>query len=567
MGRGEAKEKIGANASSRFDQNITVASPALWSVENPALYKAITEVYADNRLTDKIETPFGIRTISIDGTTGFQLNGQPLKLKGGCIHHDNGPLGARAYDRAEERRVEILKAAGFNAIRSSHNPPSPAFLEACDRLGMLVIDEAFDMWNEAKNPNDYHLFFKDWWQRDVESMVLRDRNHPSVIMWSVGNEVPERGRPEGVKTSAMLASFIKNLDPTRPVTAGVNSLQPDKDPYFATLDVAGYNYAFGGDHNTRSLHKVDHERVPGRVIMGTESYPLEAFGAWMEVVDNPYVIGDFVWTAWDYIGEASIGWKGYYQNASFYPWNLAYCGDIDICGWKRPQSFYRDALWKKNQVSLFVKPPTPSFEPNPDRESWSKWHWDDVVANWNWKGSEGKPLEVNVYSSCDEVELFLNGKSLGRKPTNRSTKYMAVFPVPYAAGTLKTVGYSNKQTVTEAALTTAGTPQKIHLTQDRSTIKANNQDLSYVAVELLDAKGIRNPKAENDIIFEITGPGEIIGVGNAYPVSLESYQRPKRKAWQGRALLIVKSGTEKGAITVRAKAAGLRPAIITIKAE
>ena len=565
VGRAEAKQPMDTNSIKEFDQTVTLTAPALWSVEMPALYKAVSEVYAGNRIVDQTETAFGIRTVSIDGTNGFQLNGKPLKLKGGCIHHDNGPLGARAYDRAEERRVEILKAAGFNAIRSSHNPPSPAFLEACDRLGMLVIDETFDMWNEAKNPDDYHLYFKEWWQQDVASMVLRDRNHPSVILWSIGNEIPERGRPEGVKTSQMLVAFIKNLDPTRAVTAGVNSLQPDKDPYFATLDIAGYNYAFGGDHNKKSLHETDHERVPNRIIVGTESYPLEAFGAWMEVVDHPYVIGDFVWTAWDYIGEASIGWKGYYQEASFYPWNLAFCGDIDICGWKRPQSFYRDALWKPNQVSLFVKPPKPSFEQNPNRESWSKWHWDDVVNDWNWKGSEGKAMEINVYSSCDEVELFLNEKSLGRKPTNRSTRYMAVYNVPYQGGTLKAIGYSNNLQVNRAVLKTAGTTQKIKLTADRANLKADNQDLSYVTVELLDAMGNRNPRAENLITFELDGPGTIVGVGNANPVSLESYQRPQRRAWQGRALVIVKTSREKGPITLKAKAAGLPLTSVTLQ--
>ncbi|HEU4902535.1 MAG TPA: glycoside hydrolase family 2 TIM barrel-domain containing protein, partial [Flavisolibacter sp.] len=565
VARVATKRTLGKAQSADIEQEATVNSPALWSIESPNLYKAVMEVQTGAGVVDRTETSFGIRTLSFDVTNGFRLNGQPLKIKGGCVHHDNGPLGARAYDRAEERRVELLKAAGYNAIRSAHNPPSPAFLDACDRLGMLVMDETFDMWNEPKNPADYHLYFRDWWQRDVESMVLRDRNHPSVFLWSIGNEIPERGRPEGVNTAQMLVSFIKKMDPTRSVTSAVNSLQPDKDPYFAALDVAGYNYAFGGDHNTKSLHEVDHERVPQRVIIGTESYPLEAFGAWMEVVDHPYVIGDFVWTAFDYIGEASIGWRGYFQYANFYPWNLAYCGDIDICGWKRPQSYYRDALWKKDQLSLFVKPPTPSFEPNPNRESWSKWHWDDVVADWNWKGQEGKPLQVNVYSSCEEVELFLNGKSIGRKPTNRNSKFMALFDVRYQAGTLKAVGYSGGREVSTAELNTAGVPVTVKLTADRTTLRADNQDLSYVTVELLDAKGRRNPKAEHLVQFELSGPATVVGVGNANPVSLESYQKLKRKTWQGRCLAVVKAGEAKGTITLKAKTAGLPAATITLR--
>ncbi|WP_121356576.1 DUF4982 domain-containing protein [Flavisolibacter nicotianae] len=565
VARAETKRSVGKKQFTEVVQDVSVNRPQRWSIDTPNLYKAVIEVQTGTGITDRTETAFGIRSLSFDAKNGFQLNGHPLKIKGGCVHHDNGPLGARAYDRAEERRVELLKAAGYNAIRSAHNPPSPAFLDACDRLGMLVIDETFDMWSEGKNPADYHLFFKDWWQRDVESMVLRDRNHPSVFLWSIGNEIPERGRPEGVQTAQMLTGYIKKLDPTRAVTSAVNGLQPDKDPYFAALDVAGYNYAFGGDHNTNSLHEVDHERVPQRIIVGTESYPLEAFGAWMEVVDHPYVIGDFVWTAFDYIGEASIGWRGYFQYANFYPWNLAYCGDIDICGWKRAQSYYRDALWKENQVSLFVKPPQPSFEPNPNRESWSKWHWDDVVADWNWKGYEGKPLQVNVYSSCDEVELFLNGTSIGRKRTDRSTRYMAVFDVPYKAGVLKAIGYRNGQQVKTMDLSTAATPDRIKLTADRTKLVANNQDLAYITVELLDSKGKRNPKATNLVQFTLSGPGKIVGIGNANPVSLESYQQPKRKAWQGRCLVVVKTEKSKGTISLTAKAAGLPLATIALQ--
>ncbi len=302
-------------------------------------------------------------------------------------------------------------------------------------------------------------------------------------------------------------------------------------------------------------------------MIGTESYPLEAFGAWMDVVNHPYVIGDFVWTAFDYIGEASIGWKGYWQEKKFYPWNLAFCGDIDICGWKRPQSYYRDALWMENQLSVFVKPPQPSFEPNPNRESWSKWHWHDAVADWNWKESENTPLDVTVYSSCPQVELFLNGKSLGKKLTNRSTQYMATWQVPYGAGVLRAVGYNGNKKIKVAELQTASEPTQIKLSADRTEIKNNGQDLSYITVELLDEKGIRNPKAENLVKFEIDGPGTIVGVGNANPVSLESYQQPQRKAWQGRCMVIIKSDKNSGPITVKASAEGIKPSSIVINSK
>jgi beta-galactosidase len=552
---GDQKEVAGAT---------TLKNPALWALENPALYSAVTEVLQDGKLIQQEQTPFGIRDISFDVKEGFKLNGKAMKLKGGCIHNDNGPLGAVAYDRAEERKVELLKASGYNAIRCSHNPPSPAFLEACDRLGMLVIDESFDMWNIGKNPYDYHLYFKDWWQKDIESMVTRDRNHPSIILWSIGNEIPERGTAAGVETAKSLKQYVNSLDPTRLVTAAVNDLKPDKDPFFATLDVGGYNYGSGGDHLVADIFAKDHQRVPGRIMVGTESYALEAFDSWMAVQDHPYLIGDFVWTAFDYIGEASIGWLGYWQKAEFYPWNLAYCGDLDICGWKRPQSYYRDALWKKDQLSIFVKPPKPSFPQTNQTESWSKWNWEDVVAEWNWAGNENKPMEVHVYSSCESVELFLNGKSLGaRQKTDRSTKFRAKWTVPYAAGELKAVGYSGGKKINTVLLRSAENPTQIKLIADRK-LKPQENDLSYITVELTDAKGVRNPTAENQLKFEVTGDAKIVGVGNANPVSLESFQLPQRKAWKGRCLVIVKSGAQRGPVQLKASSAGLPAAVIAL---
>ena len=560
----ESRHTIPAHSSYEFEQLVELKDPSLWSPDSPTLYTAESVVNQNSKTIDLLRTQFGVRSIAFDVAKGFLLNGQPLKLKGGCLHHDNGPLGARAFDRAEERRVELLKASGYNALRLAHNPPSPAFLEACDRLGMLVIDEAFDMWSEGKNPHDYHLFFDEWWQRDVESMILRDRNHPSIIIWSIGNEIPNRTRPEVVKLAQELGDYIRRMEPTRPITSAVNDLREDKDPYFATLDVAGYNYAAGGDHLKQSLYEFDHNRLPKRIMYGSESYPLEAFDSWMNVIDHPYVVGDFVWTAFDYIGEASIGWRGYWQEQSFYPWTLAYCGDIDTCGWKRPQSYYRDALWKENQLSIFVKPPTPSYPINPNRQSWSKWHWHDVVANWNWEGHEREPLQVSVYSSCDEVELLLNGKSLGRKPTNRSTAYTATWDVPYQAGVLHAVGYNGGRATSFVDLKSAGPPSAITLTPDRARIVADNQDLSYVTVELVDAKGGRNPTAENSIRFAVDGPGTIVAVANANPISTESYQRPQRKAWQGRCLVIVKSTQQAGPITITASSSGLRPAKVVL---
>ncbi|MFO7621996.1 MAG: DUF4982 domain-containing protein, partial [Bacteroidales bacterium] len=362
----------------------------------------------------------------------------------------------------------------------------------------------------------------------------------------------------------MMAEYVRSLDPTRPVTSAVNDIRPDKDDYFAALDVAGYNYpAFAGE-KSKSLYEQDHARLPERIIYCSESFPLEAFQSWMGAIDNPYVIGDFVWTAWDYLGEASIGWRGYPQRQNFFPWNLAWRGDIDICGWKRPQSYYRDALWMDNQISVWVTPPVPSFEVNPERASWSKWHWHDVTDNWNWPGEEGKLIEVTVYSSCEQAELLLNGKSLGRKPTDRSTEYRATWQVQYEPGTLKAVGYNKRKQVKSAELKSAGEPSQIVLSADRSVIRSDGQDLSYITVELTDENGIRNPLADNLVSFETEGPGTIIAVGNANPVSLESIISHERKAWRGRCLVILKSGSEAGTVTLKAKSPGLKTAEILI---
>lgn len=563
VARTTSKQNINANDEYSFNDNAIVKSPALWSTENPNLYRLISEVYVDGKLTEHNETKFGIRKISFDAVNGFMLNDKPMKLKGACFHIDNGPLGARSYDAAEIRRVALLKASGFNAIRCSHNPPPTSFLDACDSLGMLVIDEFADMWTEPKNMEDYHSYFKDWWQKDLQSMLLRDRSHPSIIMWSIGNEIPGMDKKEVADTAKLLAGFVRSIDNTRPVTAAVNNVNDKKDAFFSALDICGYNYA-------ANKYESDHERKPQRIMVATESYPLTQFDYWMGVVDHPWVIGDFVWTGWDYIGEASIGWRGYEQEKNFYPWNLAYCGDIDICGWKRPQSFYRDVLWKKNQLSIFVKPLQPSFPINEKKQTWSIWNWDDVVADWNWlktpmeKDKAGSVFEVNVYSSCDEVELFLNGKSLGKKPTNRSTKFTAVYNVPYKAGELKAIGYSNGKKVNTSFLKTADEPTQIKLTADRNVINADNEDLSYVTIELLDANGVRNPKAENLIHFTIEGEGTIAGVGNANPISLESYQLPQRKAWQGRCMVVIKSTHNAGKIILKASGENLKPAEIII---
>jgi beta-galactosidase len=550
--------------SHRFDQDLTVSRPSLWSCESPALYTLSQEVKAGDQVLDCRQTVFGIRTIEVDAQNGFRLNGRPVLLKGMCMHHDNYMLGAAAYERAEARRVEITKAAGYNAIRCAHNPPSAAFLDACDRLGMLVIDEAFDQWTRRKNRQDYHLYFNDWWQRDLESMVRRDRNHPSVIMWSIGNEVPEQRSDSGATITAQLVAHIKSLDDTRPVTIGANMAGPVGDTLFAHLDVVGYNYQLAD-------YASDHARVPNRVMYGSETFAREAFEYWAPVEAEPHVIGSFVWTGWDYLGEASIGWCGPTPNWSStgpYPWHLAYCGEIDACGFKRPAAFYRDVLWRTgyNRVSAFVRSPAPSL-PDHDPNNKQLWTYPDIHPSWTWTGHEGEELEVVVYGAGQQVELFLNGKSLGKKPTSRENKYTATWQVPYAPGELKAVGYNEGRADCEWVLKTAGAPARLRLSADRATIQADGCDLSYVTVEVLDAQGIRVPQAENLIRFEVEGQGVLAGVGNGRPYGTESFQRPQRTAFAGRALAVLKSTLQSGTVTLTATSEGLSSDSVVIRTE
>ena len=346
-------------AQTRAVARLRVNRPRLWSPASPVLYRADVELLKAGNLIDRESVTFGIRTLAWSAEQGFHLNGQPIELKGACIHHDHGPLGAASFPAAEERRVAKLKAAGYNAIRCAHNPPATSFLDACDRLGMLVMDESFDMWNQASNPEDYHRFFKEWWQRDIDAMVRRDRNHPSVIMWSIGNEIRERFEPLGVETAKRLASRVRELDPTRPVTSAFNSVSDKADPYFATLDICGYNY-------NPDKYEQDHGRLPNRVMVGTESFARESFSYWDKVVRLPYVIGDFIWTAWDYRGESGIGHtvqQPAEDNAYLmaWPWHNAFCGDFDVCGFEKPQSLYRQVLWGVRPLAILVERPGPGW--------------------------------------------------------------------------------------------------------------------------------------------------------------------------------------------------------------
>jgi beta-galactosidase len=564
-GSNQVKIELPANTEKEITQFIPVSNPFLWSPETPNLYQAQVQVLKDKKVIDDTKTGFGIRSIKFSVEKGFQLNGKTVKLNGGCAHHDNGCLGAAAFDRAEERKVELLKAAGFNAVRTSHNPPSETFLDACDKLGLLVVDEPFDCWRIGKNINDYSKYFNQWWQRDLDAMVLRDRNHPSIIMWSIGNEIPERGDPSAVETAKMLANAIKKIDTDRPVTSAIvdNGKDWSKfDSLMAAHDVAGYNYHLWSAPS-------DHQRVPARMIVQTESYPKDAFANWKLVQNNNYVIGDFVWTALDYLGESGIGrWyytgevPGQHWEHDFFPWHGAYCGDIDLIGWRKPISHYRSLLYN-NTEKLYMAVREPEPEPLEIKETW--WSVWPTWESWTWPGFEGKTIQVEVYSKYPKVRLFLNDQLIGEKATTNEQEYKATFTVPYSPGVLKAVAVENDKEIESTILQTSGDAAKIKLTADRKEIVANGQDLSYVTIEITDKDGIIQPCAANGLHFKIEGPGVIEGIDNADLKDYDQYVGNTRKAWHGRALVVIRSTHSAGDIKLTVTSPGLSEAALHIK--
>jgi len=555
---GETNIQLAAGAKLEVPLAVEIKSPPLWSLDAPALCRAKVEILAGGKTVDAITTTFGIREIKFSVENGFMLNGVPVKLFGACMHQDNGPLGSEAIDRAEERRVELLKANGFNAIRTSHNPPSSVFLDACDRLGILVMDEAFDCWEKSKNPDDYGKYFDDCWQRDLDSMILRDCNHPSVILWSIGNEINERADDSGYVIAKKLSDEVRRLDPTRPVTEAICGFwdhpgKPwsDTEKAFSFLDVGGYNYQDGQYGN-------DHQKFPNRIMIGTESYPNATANIWRTVEKDPWVLGDFVWTGMDYIGEAGLGAArvGNERNVYF----DAYCGDLDLCGFKKAPSYYRDVVWGRSDLEVFVHRPIPAGQ----RESVSGWGWPDELASWTWPGQENQTMKVAVYSQCDTVRLELNGKSIATNQINGG-RLTARFEVPYAAGELKAVGLKNGKIVATKILRTVGPAKKIRLTVDRATIRADRNDLAYVTVEITDAAGNVLPDATNLVQFKLTGPGELAAVGSGAPNVMESFRQPQHTAWHGRALAILRPLGPTGKLTLHAEAGDLSAGEVTVR--
>jgi len=607
----QTKRVIQVNSGSREKARIALnlKNPKLWDAEHPNLYQV--KVFAKDlgvyrtrfersevTPVDEATTLFGVRTITADAVRGLRVNGKEVKLKGGCLHHDNGLLGAVSLYELEARKVRKLKEVGFNAIRTAHNPPSAALIEACDRLGMYVFDEAFDAWGIGKRAGDYSLYFNSQWEKDLTAFVKRDRTHPSVILWSIGNEIPERGGlGNGYTVATKLAETIHKLDGTRPVSNGICTLWAGLDDALATgrvqtqnaaedqasvlwehvtepftngLDIVGYNYM-------ENNYERDHEMFPERVMLGSENFAKEIGHHWPLVERLPYVIGDFTWTAWDYLGEAGIGkavyvdeddplvkkgsWSLMPQPGSPFPWRLANDADFDITGHMLPQGAYRSVVWGSEKTHLF------SMHPDTFRkvEMITMWGFPAVLPNWNYSGYEGKPVELVVYSKAEEVEVFVKGKSIGRKAVcmERPMPYSARFETVYEPGEVVAVSFCGGKEISRDVLVTAGEPVEIALVAEKSEMRADGHDVICVGIELRDKDGIVVPDAAVPLKVKVEGCGVLAGFGSANPVTDENYTDEVTVSYRGRAMAIIRSGYESGTVRVEVSAEGMA----TVKVE
>jgi beta-galactosidase len=553
-----------------IEQKLEISHPNLWSIENPYLYKALCQIEYDGKVLDDYETPFGIRYFNFDSEKGFFLNGKHVKIKGVCNHHDLGCLGAAINTRALERQLEMLKEMGCNGIRTSHNPPAPELLNLCDKMGFIVMDEAFDMWKIGKTPFDYHLDFEKWHKQDLEDMVRRDRNHPSVFIWSIGNEVMEQWNKEDSSGSVIakkLATIVKNLDPTRPVTAACNGIEPS-NPVISSgvLDLIGYNYShdkfaefpetypgkkfIATETNsalaTRGIYDMPSDSIrrwPSRwdlpLLTGNPDYTCSSYDncstpwgttheeTWKIVKKYDFISGMYIWTGFDYLGEPTpYGW----------PARSSYFGIIDLAGFPKDAYYFYQSEWTNKPVL-------------------------HVFPHWNW--DQGDIVDVWAYTNYDEVELFLNGKSLGKKRKTEDD-YKLVWRITYTPGTIKAVATKEGKGPLIKEIKTAGNPAKIFLEPDRNQINADGKDLSFVTVKVVDEEGTLVPHADNLINFEIKGEGFIAGVDNGCQTSHEPFKANYRKAFNGMCLVIVQAKEKPGKILLEATSEGLEPASVEI---
>lgn len=579
---------VAAGGRSLSRQRLRVADPRLWSAESPVLHRVSARILQAGDELDESGSEFGIRRLQVDPVNGLRVNGERVELRGACIHHDNGILGAASIPGAEERRVRLLKEAGFNAIRSAHNPLSVSLLEACDRLGMYVMDETFDMWTSNKMPNDYAFDFPEWWERDVEALVAKDYNHPSVIIYSIGNEIPETGSPAGGLTGRALAEKIRALDSTRFVTnavngllavmadlkafapaagddaAGINTLMAGPAEFmnqigaselvtartaesFGLLDIAGMNYL-------DARYVMDRALFPNRVIVGTETFPTNIDRNWALVTENSHVIGDFTWTGFDYLGEVGIGRPQYLaegeqpSHGGPFPWIAAWCGDLDLIGHRRPASYYREIVFGlRREPAIAVRRPG-----HPDQTFFAgPWTWSDSIVSWTWDVSVGKTLTVEVYSDADEVELTLNGRTLGVAPAGPANRFTATFEVPYEPGTITATAIRDGERAETESLRTASGAAALS-----AHIEPADADDEYVFVRIAveDSEGVVFTDRDCDVTVEASGGATLVALGSGDPAPDSTYREPNHRTFDGRALAVIRreDGAE-GRFTVSAE--------------
>ncbi len=566
--------EIAANGTLTVNASLKAPQPQRWDIDRPYLYQVVTTVRAGNRVLDAYVTPFGIRTIEFNREKGFLLNGRVVKLRGVCDHHDLGALGAAVNRRATERQIELLKGMGVNALRTSHNPPSPELLELCDRMGIVVMDEAFDMWRQDKVRNGAAKFFDQWGERDMRDMVRRDRNHPSVIMWSIGNEVPEQNSPEGAKLARFLTGLAHEEDPTRPTTSAFNMWQQAiRNGLADEVDLPGFNYQpmqyanIQRDHpkwiilgsetescvSSRGVYEIPVSTAVNRASRQVTSYDVAA-PSWaycpdveFEAQDRlPNVLGQFVWTGFDYLGEPTP-----YGSPADWPSRSSYFGIIDLAGFPKDRYYIYKAKWTNEPVV-------------------------HLLPHWNWGGREGQAIPIMAYTNAEEVELFVNGKSVGRKklgvdtvtiPVGRNvtpeqkftSKYRLEWEAPYAPGSIRAVGYKGGKQIAVDEIKTAGAPARLRLIPDRAKLSSDGQDLSFITVRVEDKDGSLCPLADNLVQFHVEGVGKIEAVDNGNAATTEPFQADHRKAFSGMALLIVRANKGQGGrIQVTATSDGLQ---------
>lgn len=598
------------SAGTGSDCVLTIRNPLLWSADAPNLYTIQCTFLHNGEAEDVAKEVFGIRTLEWVPGQGFLVNGRPVLFRGACIHHDNGILGACEYPDAARRRIRILKENGFNAIRSAHNPASRAILDACDELGIYVMDESFDMWFERKNRYDYAENFETWHRKDLASMVEKDYNHPCVVMYSIGNEVSESVTEQGIATAKEMVSFLHRLDSTRPVTCGLNIMlnfmrsmgmgiyqeQPEETPppkekkagsefinafiaktgemvdtmakygfvekpsrpVFAALNICGYNYA-------SSRYKKDARLHPQRLIVGSETFPPRIVRNWRLVEKLPNVIGDFMWTGWDYIGEAGIGAWSYSDEGRYdkdYPWLLADTGVIDITGFPTAQCYLAQAAWG------FLKKPYIAVRPmnrNGEAPAKSVWRGTNAVASWSWPGFEGQNATVEVFAAAYRAELWVNGKRIGRK---RLKNCKTIFSTEYAPGIIMAVCLDRDGAeIGRTELRSAGPETRILLKADKTCLVAGSDSLCHLDIQFTDDNGIPKILEDRLVKVEVEGAGTLLGFGSARAYTEETFTTAEHSTYRGRALAVIKAGKQPGSIQVCVRAEGIGIKQIQIQVE